>query len=350
MDFARKQLEKFGWKDGTGLGKNEQGILTAIKPTLKVGKEGMGFDLSKELVDTWWTRAYDDSLKRINVDENDGSDTVGVSLQEDEDDGNLQGGGLVKDEERPFIRMKKRMTKATFTTFSKGAILSNGEMITEKSQSEDSNDDSHANDKDPPKSTLKSLTDEELFKACGGRTAHKGARFGLKLSGKLARIAAQEEALKELLVKSQSKEVKVKPDPEEPVHIPEEDVCNSSKKKKDKKKKSKKHQEPDSVPWDNCNQLSEMEVQPELEAENSDTITEESKLSKKKQKKHKKRKYAELQDKEEENATNEVSSDLISETPADSVEVESERMKKKKKSKKHKRSKDNHESSNLISS
>jgi len=33
----------------------------------------------------------------------------------------------------------------------------------------------------------KVLTDEEIFKACGGRTAHKGARHGLNLSGKLAR-------------------------------------------------------------------------------------------------------------------------------------------------------------------
>ena len=37
------------------------------------------------------------------------------------------------------------------------------------------------------------ISDEELFKACGGRTAHKGARHGLKLNGKLARIAQQEE-------------------------------------------------------------------------------------------------------------------------------------------------------------
>lgn len=39
------------------------------------------------------------------------------------------------------------------------------------------------------------LTDEELFAACGGLTAHKGARHGLKLSGKLARIAEQEAQL-----------------------------------------------------------------------------------------------------------------------------------------------------------
>ncbi|XP_050298862.1 G patch domain-containing protein 4 isoform X2 [Anthonomus grandis grandis] len=39
------------------------------------------------------------------------------------------------------------------------------------------------------------LTDDDLFAACGGRTAHKGARHGLKLSGKLSRIEKQEKLL-----------------------------------------------------------------------------------------------------------------------------------------------------------
>lgn len=44
-------------------------------------------------------------------------------------------------------------------------------------------------------SKTRTLTDEELFKACGGRTAHKGARHGLKQSGKLARLAEQDRHL-----------------------------------------------------------------------------------------------------------------------------------------------------------
>ncbi|NXM78516.1 GPTC4 protein, partial [Serilophus lunatus] len=38
------------------------------------------------------------------------------------------------------------------------------------------------------------LTDEELVQACGGRTAHKGARHGLTMSAKLARLEEQERA------------------------------------------------------------------------------------------------------------------------------------------------------------
>ncbi|NWX24781.1 GPTC4 protein, partial [Aegotheles bennettii] len=38
------------------------------------------------------------------------------------------------------------------------------------------------------------LTDEELMRACGRRTAHKGARHGLTMSAKLARLEEQERA------------------------------------------------------------------------------------------------------------------------------------------------------------
>ena len=37
--------------------------------------------------------------------------------------------------------------------------------------------------------------EDEVFSKCGGRTAHKGARHGLKLNGKLLRIQEQEQIL-----------------------------------------------------------------------------------------------------------------------------------------------------------
>merc|ERR1711997_1007222 len=42
----------------------------------------------------------------------------------------------------------------------------------------------------------KKVTDEELVKSCGGLTAHKGGRHGMKMSAKLKRI---EEAEKDYL-------------------------------------------------------------------------------------------------------------------------------------------------------
>ena len=44
--------------------------------------------------------------------------------------------------------------------------------------------------------TFAGLSDDALFKACGGRTAHRAAKFGLGLGGKLARLEAQEKLAK----------------------------------------------------------------------------------------------------------------------------------------------------------
>ena len=41
------------------------------------------------------------------------------------------------------------------------------------------------------------MTNEQMFKACNGRTAHRAAKFGLGLGGKLARLEAQEKLAKE---------------------------------------------------------------------------------------------------------------------------------------------------------
>merc|ERR1719397_944358 len=51
-------------------------------------------------------------------------------------------------------------------------------------------------------SLLRTLTDDELVKACGGRTAHKGGRHGHRMNAKLARI---EKAEAEYMLKHKSK-------------------------------------------------------------------------------------------------------------------------------------------------
>jgi len=74
-----------------------------------------------------------------------------------------------------------------------------------------------------PLKSFQGLTDEELFAACEGRTAHKGARHGLKLNGKLSRIEKQEK----LLLKKMKK-----------VSL-SDDSCNKVEKKLKKLKKQK---------------------------------------------------------------------------------------------------------------
>lgn len=46
------------------------------------------------------------------------------------------------------------------------------------------------------------ISDEELFRVCGGRTAHKSARHGLKLEGKLRRVEEQEKEFLEKIKKA----------------------------------------------------------------------------------------------------------------------------------------------------
>ncbi|NWQ84209.1 GPTC4 protein, partial [Columbina picui] len=69
------------------------------------------------------------------------------------------------------------------------------------------------------------LTDEELMRACGGRTAHKGARHGLTMSAKLARLEEQERAF---LAKYRQRE------PEPPERSPAAEGPEKKKKRKGK--------------------------------------------------------------------------------------------------------------------
>ncbi|KAK8743112.1 hypothetical protein OTU49_001530 [Cherax quadricarinatus] len=136
--FARAQLEKYGCKEGKGLGREEGGITSALKPKLKFDTAGFGHGISKDYQFHWWDHVFNKTAKSISVNKNQGSTLVGA------------------------------------------------QEVKESSDSEEPEDEEDL--------SLK-LTDEELFKICGGRTAHKGARHGLTMSGKLARIEEQERLL-----------------------------------------------------------------------------------------------------------------------------------------------------------
>ncbi|VVC91461.1 unnamed protein product, partial [Leptidea sinapis] len=144
MDFARKQLEKYGWTDGKGLGKFENGISEALKPKLKRSVTGVGHDAAAYFTDHWWTKLYNKAANNV------------------------------QEEYQNF--------------FVKKAILTSGGSKLESCGDADHVEETVSTD-------VVKLSDEELFAACGGRTAHKGARHGLRALGKLARIQMQEQLL-----------------------------------------------------------------------------------------------------------------------------------------------------------
>lgn len=182
MDFAKKQLEKYGWKEGQGLGKNEDGISAAIKPKLKFDNAGIGHEQGKEFTNNWWERIYNNALENVEVDSVEGKVNMQVKSEDAVE---------ITTKSYSLNDLKKSNKKLEYQgTFLKTATLTQNGLT--KSLQETS-DNEEATDFSLPK--FKPLSDDELFAACGGRTAHKGARHGLKLTGKLSRIEKQEKML-----------------------------------------------------------------------------------------------------------------------------------------------------------
>ncbi|XP_062521665.1 G patch domain-containing protein 4-like [Corticium candelabrum] len=158
MDFARRQLEKTGWKYGCGLGKHENGAAQPVKATIKMDTRGLGFDPGKEFSHDWWTMAFNKTAEKLSVTNTDSRSSVQVSQGRECSSGKSgpKGGDL-----------------ETYRGFVKESVVPVDSPIKNVV-------------------TTEMVSDDELFLACGGRTAHRAARHGLKLSGKLKRLAKQE--------------------------------------------------------------------------------------------------------------------------------------------------------------
>lgn len=168
---------------GQGLGKASDGIVKPIKATFKFDNTGLGHDAAaSDFNNHWWERVYNDAASNLKVSKaGEGGGQTQIQIRDDE-------GVDISTSSINYKKMKKKHGKmAGFGTFIKTATLTN--TGTEAAVEEQVDLEEFRHD------TVKPLTDEELFAACGGRTAHKGARHGLKLSGKLARMAEQDAKL-----------------------------------------------------------------------------------------------------------------------------------------------------------
>uniref|UniRef100_A0A1E1X3U0 G patch domain-containing protein 4 n=1 Tax=Amblyomma aureolatum TaxID=187763 RepID=A0A1E1X3U0_9ACAR len=163
--FARGILEKYGWTEGKGLGKNETGIAKALKPKLKFDTAGMGHKI--DLTSQWWSKAFNDAAKSIKVDMSDGTTTVSKV---------------------PKKKKKKAVPRDPYSGFIKAGIQDGNSWM----QASPAVEIHHNAEEDE---SSERIPDEELFKACGGLTAHKAARHGHRMSGKLKRVQEQEAGL-----------------------------------------------------------------------------------------------------------------------------------------------------------
>lgn len=240
-DFASKYLETKGWSQGDGLGRHGQGIVDAIKPKLKFDNTGVGHNQAEEFEFRWWDHVFNKAAQSIQVEQNDQGD-VQVNFTNDKDLSTKKTNRKKKEGEK-----KKN---ALYSCFIKSGTLIGGTLEGEEEKDQMVTED-----------MSKALTDDELVKACGGLTAHKGARHGHKMDAKLQRVKEAERRYMEEFEENQRKKEE------------------SSKIKKKKRKRER------SV--DSTNEIEDIESQ-KCKDNNVQDIQIDSKKSKKKKKKSKK--------------------------------------------------------------
>ncbi|XP_065606240.1 G patch domain-containing protein 4 [Cyrtonyx montezumae] len=181
MRFAESQLRRHGWKRGRGLGKREDGIAQPIRVSVKCGTAGVGHDAAEQFSFHWWDHVFNEAAAKIAV--RDGQDGVCVETLSEQ-----RFGVSTK---KPH-KVPPPMGTALYGRFVKAATLTaHGEEPTKQQVGSESSEEE---EEKLDRSSARRLTDEELVQVCGGRTAHKGARHGLTMSAKLARLEQQERA------------------------------------------------------------------------------------------------------------------------------------------------------------
>ncbi|XP_078448604.1 G patch domain-containing protein 4 [Lampetra planeri] len=182
--FAEAQLLKHGWTRGKGLGRFENGRAEAVKVKVKHDTAGIGHDMAEQFTFHWWDHVFNKAAASIEV--------------EGTEEGAKVMGNRADGVEEPISNRKPRKahlstTHALYGNFVKAATLTSGEEVRdEKESSEDETSSSEDEDAKLDLSSTTRMTDEQLLRACGGRTAHKGARHGVNMSAKLARLEQQE--------------------------------------------------------------------------------------------------------------------------------------------------------------
>ncbi|XP_021232493.1 G patch domain-containing protein 4 [Numida meleagris] len=218
MSFAERQLRRHGWTRGRGLGKREDGIARPIRPSVKCGTAGVGHDAAEQFSFHWWDHVFNAAAASIAV--RDGQDGVCVEA---------------RSEQRFGVSTKKPHKappagSALYGRFVKAATLTaRGEEPTKQRGGSESSEEEEEEKLD--RSSACRLTDEELVRVCGGRTAHKGARHGLTMSAKLARLEQQERAF------LAARQHGAGGQPAAPQSCPPEQLRDKGKKKKKKKKR-----------------------------------------------------------------------------------------------------------------
>ena len=174
--FARKQLEKMGWSEGTGLGKKRDGMVTHIRTKKREESVGLGGEkkIVEEQSDRWWSDSVGNTLARLQQAKKRKS----MSSDNGSDDDSSKA--------------KKKAKKKSKKSKSKSDKKEKKRSKKKKTKSRESES-----------CEIKTYTDHELFVATGG--ARFGMRAQRRAEGKWARTESgsklweeEEEARKKI--------------------------------------------------------------------------------------------------------------------------------------------------------
>lgn len=160
MNFARKQLEMMGWKEGKGLGKNEDGISKPLKLSVQKDCVGLGFDRNTSSINTEvWFQEIDQAIVKARkkskrkAEEEEGRDMEEVSGQKYDN----------------FVSSMGTKNDSKIGTNEVAA-------------------------KEPKKKKKRKGIDlNQIYTKSNGITCHRSAHVGITMSGKMRRLQEQDE-------------------------------------------------------------------------------------------------------------------------------------------------------------
>eukprot|EP00578_Thalassiosira_sp_NH16_P019220 CAMPEP_0181098508 /NCGR_PEP_ID=MMETSP1071-20121207/12164_1 /TAXON_ID=35127 /ORGANISM="Thalassiosira sp., Strain NH16" /LENGTH=286 /DNA_ID=CAMNT_0023181109 /DNA_START=244 /DNA_END=1100 /DNA_ORIENTATION=- len=160
QSFAKRQLEKMGWTEGTGLGKNRDGMRSHVKIRKREDDLGLGREkeVARELGNVWWKDSVGGTLARLQLRQR----RKNIERKDDDDDDDGKGEKRRKEKKRK----SKRKTREHVSSTAAAAVVPH-----------------------------RTYTDEELFEATGG--ARFGMRAQRRAGGKWKRTESGNEDLED---------------------------------------------------------------------------------------------------------------------------------------------------------
>ncbi len=196
--FGKKQLEKFGWKSGDGLGKERDGSKDFVKVTKRSENEGLGATKNNKMTNYWWENMYNNLLQKPSKQE-----TETKSDSEDAEDNERT---LPQKKNEESLSIQYRYGGSFIKASSNNQIKSIESIKVEKKQKvveTSSNTDSSDSETEAAATTTKivksTVLRNDMFEACEGNTLKKYRQVG-----KMKRLEEADKKLKEQMEKMRS--------------------------------------------------------------------------------------------------------------------------------------------------